>query len=182
MIEQMLESKVLIDVTHMSEASMKDTFEMLDRADPSRQVPVIASHIACRIGALEYNVQQEWVKRIAERNGVMGVILCDHYAKDGIRRARTKTFADSIEVIYRQIDTIVAITGSTDHVAIGSDLDGFIKPTLAEMGTPAELPRLEEALVKRYGSANAEKFSSGNALRVLDYWGAARNTRIDRTG
>jgi microsomal dipeptidase-like Zn-dependent dipeptidase len=182
MIEQMLESRVLIDVTHMSEASMKDTFELLDRIDPARRVPVIASHIACRIGALEYNLQAEWVKRIAERGGVMGVILCDHYARDGIRQARTKTFADSLEIIYRQIDTIVAITGSTDHVAIGSDLDGFIKPTLAELDGPSAFPRLEEALVNRYGSAAAEQFASGNALRVLDYWGAARDARVDRAG
>jgi microsomal dipeptidase-like Zn-dependent dipeptidase len=182
MIEQMLDSHVLIDVTHMSEASMKDTFELLDRLDPGRRVPVIASHIACRIGALEYNLQAEWVKRIAQRNGVMGVILCDHYAKDGIRHARTRTFADSLEVIYRQIDTIVAITGSTDHVAIGSDLDGFIKPTLAEIDGPTAFPRLEEALVKRYGSAAAAQISSGNALRVLDYWGSEASAQVDRAG
>jgi microsomal dipeptidase-like Zn-dependent dipeptidase len=173
LIEQMLESRVLVDVTHMSEPSMKDTFDLLDQLDPKKEVPIIASHIACRFGALEYNLQDCWVKRIAERKGVMGVILCDHFARDGLRRCQTKTLADSLSVLYSQIDKIVTLTGSTDHVALGSDLDGFIKPTLAELDGPRKFPELRDALVARYGSTDAEKFSSGNALRVLDYWGGA---------
>jgi microsomal dipeptidase-like Zn-dependent dipeptidase len=180
LIEQMVESRILVDVTHMSEASMADTFELLARLDPARKVPVIASHMACRIGGLEYNLPKEWISHIAARGGVMGVILCDHFASDGLRSHRTETFADSAAVLFRQIDTILEITGSSDHVALGSDLDGFIKPTLAELEGPGSFPRLQDALVARYGSADAEKFCSGNALRVLDYWGKQRGATVDR--
>jgi membrane dipeptidase len=39
-------------------------------------------------------------------------------------------FEDSVEVLCRHIKKICDITGSLDHVAIGSDLDGYIKPAL----------------------------------------------------
>ena len=39
-------------------------------------------------------------------------------------------FEESFEVLSRHIDCIRDATGSHRHTAIGSDLDGFIKPTL----------------------------------------------------
>ena len=57
--------------------------------------------------------------------------------------------------------------------AIGSDIDGFIKPTLAGLATMADMKRLEAALIGRYGARDGELISSGNALRPMrSYWGA----------
>jgi microsomal dipeptidase-like Zn-dependent dipeptidase len=54
--------------------------------------------------------------------------------------------------------------GGDDVVAIGSDLDGFIKPTMAGIETVADLATLEEPLRAAYPDADA--ILSGNALRV----------------
>jgi microsomal dipeptidase-like Zn-dependent dipeptidase len=62
------------------------------------------------------------------------------------------------------------VTGSHRHTAIGLDLDGFIKPTLAGLADMRDMARLERALREGYGDADAELICSGNALRVLSSW------------
>jgi microsomal dipeptidase-like Zn-dependent dipeptidase len=60
------------------------------------------------------------------------------------------------------------------YVALGSDLDGFIKPTLAGFEHPGHLFRLEQALAQRFGPEAAELISSANALHLLrSRWRAA---------
>lgn len=163
----MVRERVLVDVTHMSPHSLADTFALLDGLDPERATPLIASHIACRFGSREYNLIDETIARIAERRGVMGVILCDHVVTEGLRRRRTRTFEQSIELICRHVDRIHDVTGSHDHTAIGSDLDGYIEPTVSGIATMADLPRLRAALAARYGEDVAQLICRENPLRVL---------------
>lgn len=170
LVRAMVENGILIDVTHMDRHSLSDLFALLDQIDPARQVPVIASHIACRFGKLAYNLDDRTLMKIAQRGGVLGVILCQHYACDGIRKD-TASFAQSMDVIRRQIDRINHVTGSLDHAAIGTDLDGFIKPTLVGLSSARDLKRMEQELVDIYGASAAERICSGNALRVLrNHW------------
>ena len=84
-----------------------------------------------------------------------------------MRRQNTKTLEESLEVIERHIDRIHDITGSHRHVGIGSDFDGFIKPTMGGLERSSDLATLASALVARYGAADAERLLAGNALRVL---------------
>ena len=97
----------------------------------------------------------------------MGLILAQHQLNDGVRRSPTASFADSFEVICRHLDRIAEITGSHEHAAIGSDFDGFIKPTMGRLESAADLAALEPALRERHGATDAERICSGNALRVL---------------
>jgi microsomal dipeptidase-like Zn-dependent dipeptidase len=73
-------------------------------------------------------------------------------------------------VLCRHIDQIAELTGSHRHAAIGSDLDGFIKPTLAGLDTMSDMKRLERALVRRYGEEDGRLIASENALRPLRTW------------
>jgi microsomal dipeptidase-like Zn-dependent dipeptidase len=174
-VTAMAREGVLIDLSHMSTRALADTFALLDELDPQRRVPVIASHSAFRFGRQEYGVDEETVRQIAERDGVVGLIFAQHQLNDGVRRGRTESFDDSFEVICRHIDRIAEITGSHAHAAIGSDFDGFIKPTLAGLESMTDMARLEEALRDRYGPDDAERICSANALRVLRAgWGPAR--------
>ena len=174
LVEACVANRVLVDLSHMSERGIEDTFELLDQLDPAREVPVIASHVGYRFGRQDYNLSRETVERIAVRDGVAGLILAEHQAADGIRRLRTRTLEQAIDVLGRHIDAIHEITGSHRHVGIGTDLDGFIKPTLAGLDDAGSLALLESALRERYGDADAELILSGNALRVLNsYWRGA---------
>ena len=170
-VKAMVRERILIDVSHMSQESLDQTFALLDELDPEHAVPVIASHVTYRFGHDRYNVSDETIDRIVGRGGVMGLILAEHQAADGF--PKTKTFDDSVNLLCRHINRIAEVAGSHEHTAIGTDLDGFIKPTLSGLDNSAKLAGLESSLVARYGAADAELITSGNVLRLLrTYWGS----------
>jgi membrane dipeptidase len=175
-VRAMVRERVLIDVAHMSARAFDETMMLLDELDPARGVPVVATHAGYRFGGQQYMLDRAALEQIAARDGVVGLILAEHQILDGLRRRRTRSFEQSVEVLCRHVDRIAEITGSQRHTAIGSDLDGFIKPTLAGLQTMADMAALEEALTDRYGAEDAELIASGNALRVLrSYWGGAKH-------
>lgn len=162
-VEAMVENRILVDLAHMSGESMEETFGILDVLAPD--MPVINSHAGYRFGTQQYMLDAPTIERIAGRRGVVGLIMAQHQLNDGIRR-KEKTFEESFEVICKHVDKLHEITGSHEYVAIGSDFDGFIKPTLRGLETPADLGCLEARLAERYGD-DAELITSGNAIRVL---------------
>jgi microsomal dipeptidase-like Zn-dependent dipeptidase len=168
-VRAMVEEHILIDVTHMSEDSLKATFALLDEIDPGHKVPVIAGHSAYRFGKLKYNLTEPNIQRIAGRGGVIGLIACKHYMTNGLP-GRTDYFDQSLQVLRRHIDQLARVTGGYSHVALGSDLDGFIKPTLPGMELPTAFPSVRDFLAKQYGSEVASQICSTNAQRVLGYW------------
>ena len=154
---------VLVDITHMSDRAVDETFTTL-----APDVPVIASHMACRFdSSAEYNLRDETIREIARRRGVMGVIVCEHWAGIGPPKRKPRSFEDSLELICAHIDRIVQVTGSHDHAAIGSDLDGWIKPALPGLEHLGRMRQLQDALATRYGAEVAAKIAGGNALDLL---------------
>jgi len=179
-VRAMVEHGVLIDVAHMSEHALADTFALLDEIDPDRSVPVLASHAGYRFGAQEYMLTPETLTRIKQRDGVVGLIFATHRLDDGLPTSRLRRlglarpgrgFDESIGVLRRHIDAIHDVVGSHRHTAIGSDFDGFIKPTLPGVQDMRDMARLERALRDAYGDDEAERICSANALRLLTgYW------------
>ena len=79
-----------------------------------------------------------------------------------------------MKIICEHIDRIAAVTDNHDHIAIGSDLDGFIKPTMGGIESAADMARLSRGLERHYGEETAHKICFENALRVLHAgWGGA---------
>ncbi len=165
LVGAMVASGILVDITHMSEAAMTDTFALLDELDPDRKVPVVGTHVACRLGSLGYNLADRFVEQVAARNGVLGLIACEHYISDG--EQRPESFEQSFALLCRHIDRIREITGSDDHVGFGTDIDGYIKPALPGLEHLGRMHRLQAALSEHYGPDTARKLSSENALRAI---------------
>jgi microsomal dipeptidase-like Zn-dependent dipeptidase len=169
-VEAMAKNRILVDLAHMRSDAQAEAFAILDRVAPD--LPVINSHAGFKFGKQEYMCDEETVKRIAKRRGVIGLIFAQHQINDGIRKKETKTFEESFEVICKHIDKICELTGSHEFVAIGTDFDGFIKPTLGGLENMADLTQLDAALTEKYGD-DAELIKSGNAVRVLrELWSA----------
>jgi microsomal dipeptidase-like Zn-dependent dipeptidase len=162
-MEAMVQNRILVDLAHMSGDSVEGTFEILDALAPD--MPVINSHAGYRFGTHEYMLDAPTIERIAGRRGVVALIMAQHQLNDGIRKKEGR-FEESFEVICKHIDKLHEITGSHEYVALGTDFDGFVKPTMGGLETPADLGRLEARLAERYGD-DAELITSGNALRVL---------------
>jgi microsomal dipeptidase-like Zn-dependent dipeptidase len=166
-VRAMVANRILVDISHMRPDAIEETFRLLDELDPGGEVPVVATHAGYRFGRLEYMLDEPTIREIKRRDGVVGLIMAQHQLNDGLRRRRTKSFDQSFEVIRRHIDRIAEITGGHRHLALGTDFDGFIKPTMSGLEKSVDLGRLEERLRGEYGDARAELITSQNAIRVL---------------
>jgi microsomal dipeptidase-like Zn-dependent dipeptidase len=166
-ITAMVEHRVLLDIAHMRQDALDEAFALLDRLDPEKSLPVLATHVGYRFGEQEYMLDDATIRKVSERNGLIGIILAQHQLMDGVGQKKTKSWDDSRRVIFKHIDKIVEITEGYENVAIGTDLDGFIKPTMTGIEKMADLTKLEQALDLQYG-ANAARIKSDNALRVLE--------------
>ncbi len=166
-VRAMVQNRVMIDISHMRPAAIEETVGLLDdELDPDCEMPLIATHGGYRFGGQEYMLDTDTVLEIKRRDGVIGLIMAQHQLNDGIRGTRTTDLDESFDVIRRHIDRIAEITGGHRHVALGTDFDGFIKPTMGGLESMADLKRLEERLTTHYGQ-DAELIASRNAVRVL---------------
>lgn len=172
-VEAMYEQRMLIDLTHMSERAMDETLDLLDELDrktgaPPGEHPVVATHAGFRFGKQEYMLTPERIRRIAARDGVIGLILARHQINDNAGLVDPDDPAETPKVLKAHIDEIRRhVPDHTNaHVGIGSDLDGFIKPTVAGIETAGDLKMLVEPLQEEYGD-DAEMILSGNAINVV---------------
>lgn len=163
--EQMCKHGIIPDVTHASEAAICDVFAIADANKPKR--PVIVSHGAARGNTpTEYklNLSETTIKAIRDRGGVIGVIFYDHWLLPVDAPSDTETSPQTVvDAIYK----IAEIAGTTECIAIGSDLDGFIRPVkgLEDVG---KIRNLETALREAgMSDEHVQGILWKNALRTL---------------
>ncbi len=154
LVEACEQHRVLVDLAHINREGFLDACRVARR-------PLIVSHTGV-LGAFEHwrNIGDDQLRAVADRGGVVGIIFCPRYLG-----------GEGIEPVVRHLDHIVSTVGE-DHVALGSDWDGFMIPTQA-LKDPRGLPLLVDGLIGRGWNENAiGKLLSGNVLRVLqDAWG-----------
>jgi microsomal dipeptidase-like Zn-dependent dipeptidase len=167
LIRGLVRNRIMIDLSHMDPPAIRETFALLDEVDPQSEVPVISTHAGFRFGKQEYMLDEGILLQLKRRRGVVGLIMAQHQLNDGLRDEETKTLEESMEVICAHIDEIAKITGGYEQIALGTDFDGFIKPSMGGLEDAADLALLEAALIDRYGEENAERMTWKNALGVL---------------
>ena len=127
--------------------------------------PVVATHAGYRFGRQRYMLDERTVERIAERDGVVGLIFAQHQLTDGVRmrhpHARGVVRGDLPPHRPHARDHRIA-SAHGDRLR----LDGFIKPTLGGLESMADMAA-GAALVARYGDDDAAAICSDNALRML---------------
>jgi microsomal dipeptidase-like Zn-dependent dipeptidase len=172
-VRAMVREKVLVDLSHMRADALTETLDLLDDIAPG--FPVIASHAGARFpgSTQHYQLADETVERIGRRGGVVGLIMAQHQLNDGIRSKPTATLPETVEVMRRHIDRIAEIAGP-GHVGLGTDLDGFIKPTMGGIESAADLAGLRDGLLAHYPEGDVDAFLYGNARRVVEQVLAAR--------
>jgi microsomal dipeptidase-like Zn-dependent dipeptidase len=170
LIEAMYRHGILVDVSHMSERAVKETFALIERLEgnePKTNYPIIATHVGIRAAgpaarAQEYNLSDDAIRAIAGRGGVIGLIAAQHQLGD------TPTEEDSAAVVKAHLGAIgEALDGDASAVAaLGTDIDGFIKPTLAGFEKAEDFKKLER-WVRAAGQKDPEAILHGNAERVI---------------
>lgn len=140
---------VLVDLAHVNKKGFLEACAMATR-------PPIVSHTGVA-GAFAHwrNVDDEQLRAVADRGGVVGVIFCPKYLG-----------GDGLAPVVKHLQHIVDVVGE-DAPALGSDWDGFIVPT-KDLCDAARLPLLTDALLEAGFSERAVgKILHANAMRVL---------------
>ncbi len=164
-LQALVDNRIAIDLSHMRDDAIRATFAFLK--DKDLKVPVISTHAGWRFEGSHAYMHDEWtIKAIAGTGGVVGLILGQRLLNDGVEGHGEEGIDRSFDVIRQHIERIAAATGGLDHIAIGSDFDGFVKPTMPGLQTMADMAALQVRLHEEYG-AEAAKITSGNAERVL---------------
>jgi membrane dipeptidase len=152
----------LVDLAHVHESSF---YAALDAS----RAPVFVSHGAARkLRDHHRNLTDDQLKRVAEKGGCVGVIFFPWYLC-------RNPFA-SVSVVVDHIEYIASTVG-IDHVALGSDWDGFV---WMPRGIPdaAALPKLTAEMLRRgFKEEDVKKVLGENFRRV---WRAA--TEVARSG
>jgi microsomal dipeptidase-like Zn-dependent dipeptidase len=164
-VRALCKHKILIDVSHMRRDAFDETFRILDELDPERELPVIASHAGYRFGGQRYMLDEEMVRKIAERDGVIGLIMAQHQLEDGLPDG--EGLPHTIATVKEHVDRIHEITKSWENIGIGSDLDGFINPTMDGIQRAEDMADLERELRKAYPE-HADAILYDNAARVIE--------------
>lgn len=140
---------VIVDLAHVNR---KGFFEALEL---SRTPPIVSHAGVAGVHAHWRNIDDEQLRKVAARGGVVGIIFAPRYLG-----------RDGIDAVVDHLLHVVRIAGE-DAPALGSDYDGMIRPPRG-LEDVAALPRLTAALLARGLSREAVKKILGeNALRVL---------------
>jgi membrane dipeptidase len=146
---------ILVDVSHLNERGFWDVASLTT-------APVVATHSnAHALCPSTRNLTDEQLDAVRDSGGMVGVNFAVSFLReDGASSAA----AAGIGEIVRHVDYLVDRMG-IDHVGLGSDFDGATVPD--ELGGVAGLPRLVDALSRRYDDAALAKITHENWLRVL---------------
>jgi len=166
LLKEMGKLNLILDVTHLTD-------EGFDQAIDLYSGPVWASHQNVRkIVPTQRQLNDEQIKKLIERKAVIGGML-DCWAMD-IR------FIDAIsdpwqmnvrlENLVDHWDHICQLAGNSQHVAIGSDLDGIFGTEQSpwDMNSIADLQKYQDILARRgYKQEDIENIFHKNWLRFL---------------
>ncbi|MCC6240041.1 MAG: membrane dipeptidase [Phycisphaerales bacterium] len=127
------------DTSHLAEQSFWQLLEITGQ-------PVIATHSNCRsIIDTDRQLSDKMIRAIANRQGVIGINFYSRFLipPDELDQ-RPATLVDVVQHIHHIAD----LTGSTDNIGIGTDMDGGFgrQHVPMEIQTSSDLHRLVDAL------------------------------------
>ncbi|MCD5416686.1 membrane dipeptidase [Candidatus Bipolaricaulota bacterium] len=184
LVELAEELRVMIDVSHLSDSALADTFRITKR-------PLIASHSNCRaLCPTLRNLTDGMIRELADRGGVMGINLAPAFLdprfyeqalprqknlsvseisqgdKERLRAELRAISRPSLDWVTRHLRHAIDI-GGEDCVGLGGDLDGITSTPVGIEGIAdyAQLPDL--LLSAGFNDRQVEKVCYRNFERVF---------------
>ena len=166
LLREMDQLGIILDVTHLCDRTFWDALEIYEG-------PIWASHQNCR--SLVNDVRQfsdEQIKAVIERGGVLGAAFDAWMMVPGWVRGQTTPESAGVKIAHAvdHMDHICQLAGNSNHIGIGSDLDGGFgrEQTAADLDSIADLAIIATEMENRgYSSADIDGAMSGNFLRFL---------------
>lgn len=145
-IREMERLGMLVDLAHASVKTIEDVLDVATK-------PIVFSHTGVK-GTCDNqrNVSDELLQRTAAGGGLIGIGFFE-----------TATCGTDLAAVVRAIRYTVERVGA-EHVALGSDFDGFVRTPIDAAGLPALTSGLLDA---GFGEHDIELIMGGNVLRLL---------------
>lgn len=152
-VEEMNRLGIIIDVSHLSDGGFWDVTK-------ASKKPFIATHSNSRfVTNHPRNLTDDMIKALAEKGGVMGLNFAPDFLSS--RKDKTSLINDMVKHILH-----IRNIGGSGVLAIGTDFDGIHGKL--EIGTPADMPLLEDALLKAgLSPEELDNMLKNNILRVF---------------
>jgi membrane dipeptidase len=156
-LRRMTHRRMIVDVTHCTPDARAAVF-----AELGGRRPVVATHVGVqRYNPDAYCLTDDELREIARSGGFVGVIFMTYWLK------QPDPPKNGLEAIWRTMEHVRAITGSLDHVVLGTDFDGFTDPP-DDLEDASTLPAVTRMLLDRgVAEADVKKILGANAQRVL---------------
>jgi len=166
LLEKMQDLKMILDATHLCDDAFWQAMDIF-------QGWVWASHNNCR-SLVNHNRQfsDDQLKVLIRRGAVIGAAMDAWMIVPGWQRgvSEPQNMNCNLGKVLDHVIHICTLAGNTDHVGIGSDLDGAFgaEQSPYDLGSIADLPVLGELFLKRgFKESDVEKLMHGNWLRFL---------------
>jgi len=154
LVRRMNDLKIIVDVAHVNPAGVLD-------ACSETSAPVIASHTCCiSMHENTRGMTDEGIRAVAETGGVIGVIFSPGFLKG--------KFDVSLDAVVEQTMYIADMVGP-EHLAVGSDFDGWIPSIPNDIRDCRDMPLLTQKLLAAGMSKDEVSGVLGrNLLRVIE--------------
>jgi membrane dipeptidase len=161
LLKVMADLNMALDLSHASEEAFMEAVDLYPGT-------VIASHSnPLTFLPSDRGLSDAMLKKLAARDGVVGIVPYNRFLLPGWQPGSQRA---GIARVVEAIDYVVQLTGSSRHVALGTDFDGGLGPeALPEgMDTIADLQKIVSALQSTgYSNIDIQAISHNNWLRTL---------------
>ncbi|SDL90364.1 membrane dipeptidase [Daejeonella rubra] len=166
LVKEMDNLNMILDVTHLTDKGFEEALSIF-------KGPVWASHHNCRaLVDHQRQLTDDQIKILIERDAVIGGVfdtwmLTDNWVR-GVDDPKERGI--DLEKVVDHYDHICQIAGNSNHIAIGSDLDGAYgkEQSPYDLEDISDLQNLKGILSRRgYSGADIENIFYKNWLRFL---------------
>ncbi len=166
LLKEMRGLNMILDATHLCDDAFWDAMDIYDGT-------IWASHNNCR-ALVNHNRQfsDEMIKTLIQKDAVIGGALDAWMMVPNWQRgvSTPESMDCNLEKMIDHLDHICQLAGNTQHVGIGTDLDGAYGKEQCpyDLDTIADMQQIENILLKRgYSQTDLENIFHGNWLRCL---------------
>ncbi|HEY5548719.1 MAG TPA: membrane dipeptidase [Coriobacteriia bacterium] len=146
LVRALADTPLLLDLAHLNEAGFYEVLDLYPH-------PVLVTHSFCRaIGDHPRGLTDEQLRALGDHGGLVGLAFDPDFLHRG-----------SVDDALRHIDRIASLAGA-GSVSIGSD---WGVAAMGELGGPASLLGLLDAVGSGHGPDLAERFAYSNAYDFL---------------
>lgn len=166
LLKEMDHLNMILDVTHLTDEAFWQAVDVFNGT-------IWASHHNCRaLVNHQRQLSDDQLKALIARGAVIGGALDVWMLTDNWVRGVSDPLKDGVPMaqLIDHYDHICQLASNSDHIAIGSDLDGMFGKEQApyDLETVADLQKIDLMLEKRgYSQADISKIFHGNWLRII---------------